>query len=57
MKPSEIARIVIAAAWGAALVGSIAMKGWAFTAVLAGVVILPTVFVTALAATGCFDDR
>ena len=57
MKPSEIARIVIAAAWGAALVGSIAMNGWALTTILSGAVILPAVFVTAIAAIGCFDDR
>ena len=56
MKPSEIARIVIAAAWGAALVGSIAMKGWALTTILSGAVFLPIVFVTALAAMGYFDD-
>ena len=56
MKPSEIARIVIAAAWGAALVGSIAMKGWAFTAVLAGVVILPMAMFIIMAAIGELDD-
>jgi hypothetical protein len=56
MKPSEIARIVIAAAWGAALVGSIAMKGYALTTILSGAVILPAALVTALAAMGSFDD-
>ena len=56
MKPSEIARIVIAAAWGAALVGSIAMKGWVFTAILAIVVILPMAMFIITAAIGELDD-
>jgi hypothetical protein len=56
MKPSEIARIVIAAAWGMALVGSIAMKGYALTAILAGALIVPGVIFTLLTASGRFDD-
>jgi hypothetical protein len=56
MKPSEIARIVIAAAWGAALVGSIAMKGWPLTIILAGAVIVPGVIFGLITATGYFDD-
>jgi hypothetical protein len=56
MKPSEIARIVIAAAWGAALVGSIAMKGWALTTILAGAAIFPMAMFIITAAIGELDD-
>jgi hypothetical protein len=56
MKPSEIARIVIAAAWGAALVGSIAMKGWELTIILSGALIVPGVIFTVITALGRYDD-
>jgi hypothetical protein len=56
MRPSEIARIVIAAAWGAALAGSIAMNGYAITVILAMVVILPMAVFIIRAAIGELDD-